>query len=87
MVISWMRTIYSLSTCAAAGVFAFFFVPETKGLTLEEIDELYATTSMVKSSSFRPTHKYVDDVELGANRVGSNEGKGDAAVREHREMA
>ncbi|ORY87126.1 MFS monosaccharide transporter [Protomyces lactucae-debilis] len=76
------------STCAAAGLFAFFFVPETKGLTLEEIDELYATTTIRNSSKFRPSHKYVDDVEMGAgNRVISNEGKTDAAVREHREMA
>lgn len=42
------------TTCALAGFFCFFFVPETKGLTLEEVDELYATTSPRRSPDFVP---------------------------------
>lgn len=37
-------------TCACAGIFAFFCIVETSGLSLEEVDELYATTSPAKSA-------------------------------------
>jgi sugar porter (SP) family MFS transporter len=37
------------ATCATCAVFAWFFVYETKGLSLEEVDELYAQTTSIKS--------------------------------------
>jgi hypothetical protein len=34
-------------------LFAFFCVPETKGLSLEQIDLLYRESSIIKSNSYR----------------------------------
>ncbi len=48
----------------AASVYTFFFVPETKGLSLEQVDEMYR--SGVKpwhSAQWQPTH--------GATRKGA----------------
>lgn len=45
-----------------AFIYVFFFVPETKGLSLEEVDEMYA--SGVKpwlSHNWTPSHKYTQE--------------------------
>lgn len=36
------------------GLFVYFFIPETKGISLEKMDELFGVTSVAKA---------VDDVE------------------------
>ena len=36
-------------TCFCCAVFAYFFIYETKNLSLEEVDELYAQTTAIKS--------------------------------------
>jgi MFS family permease len=41
------------STCAFCVVFAFFFVPELAGLSLEQVDVLYRESSIVGSNKFR----------------------------------
>ncbi|EKM81722.1 hypothetical protein AGABI1DRAFT_90109 [Agaricus bisporus var. burnettii JB137-S8] len=41
------------STCAAAFVFTWFCIPETKGLSLEEIDDMYRETYPWRSVSWR----------------------------------
>ena len=43
------------STCALSLLFAYFFVYETKGLSLEQIDEMFESTTARKSSSWRPS--------------------------------
>ncbi|TCD70103.1 hypothetical protein EIP91_004832 [Steccherinum ochraceum] len=43
-------------------VFVYFFIPETKGLSLEEVDEMYRSgIKPWKSPSWRPSEKYLHD--------------------------
>jgi len=44
--------------CTCGFVFAYFLVPETKGLTLEQVDRLLEETTPRTSSKWRPTTTY-----------------------------
>lgn len=49
------------SFCGVAIVFTYFMIYETKGLTLEQVDELYDIVhSARKSRKFRPALKFAD---------------------------
>ncbi|MBW0516741.1 hypothetical protein O181_056456 [Austropuccinia psidii MF-1] len=39
--------------CALCGLFTFFFIPETKGLSLEQVDQLYMNSSILGSNAYR----------------------------------
>jgi len=41
------------STCFCCFVFAYFCIPETKGLSLEQIDLLYMNVAPINSVSYR----------------------------------
>ena len=47
---SWTFWLYGLSA-VAAGIFSYYFVPETKGRTLEEIEEFWRLRSSTKRSN------------------------------------
>ena len=43
-------------------VYVYLFIPETKGLSLEEVDELYrARVAPWNSSGWRPAEKHIHD--------------------------
>jgi SP family sugar:H+ symporter-like MFS transporter len=47
--------------CFVCIAFVYFFIYETKGLSLEEVDELYGIVSLAwKSKAFRPAVRFGD---------------------------
>jgi SP family sugar:H+ symporter-like MFS transporter len=65
------------STCVGCWVFTYFCIPETKGLSLEQIDSLYHHTTPRKSVSYRAAllkqNVAEKDVEGSATRSGGLE--------------
>lgn len=59
------------SLCAICFIYAYFLVPETKGLTLEQVDQMMEETTPRTSSKWRPHQTF-------ATQVGINE-KGELA--------
>ncbi|UZJ55900.1 hypothetical protein CBS101457_005220 [Exobasidium rhododendri] len=54
-------------TCFCCAVFAFFCIVETKGLSLEEVDELYSSVMPLKSAAANAEiHRRRSDLEGGA---------------------
>jgi len=52
------------STCFCCVIFAYFCIPETKGLSLEQIDVLYKNVAPIQSVEYRKRLIAQDD-ELG----------------------
>ena len=53
--------------CCICMAFVWFFIYETKGLSLEQVDELYAKVSQARNSKgFVPTVQFTDIREEGA---------------------
>ncbi|KAJ2958247.1 hypothetical protein NQZ79_g6160 [Umbelopsis isabellina] len=50
------------SLCAACFLYAYFLVPETKGLTLEQVDQMLDETSPRKSAGWKPTTTFVNEL-------------------------
>ncbi|CAK7203699.1 hypothetical protein SEUCBS139899_006443 [Sporothrix eucalyptigena] len=51
--------------CTAAFVYAYFLVPETKGLTLEQVDKMMEETTPRTSGKWRPTTTFAGDMADG----------------------
>lgn len=60
------------SLCVLSLAFAYFLVPEMKGLTLEQIDEMMAQTTPRKSAGWRPTTTFA--ARMGRVRGESRDG-------------
>jgi SP family sugar:H+ symporter-like MFS transporter len=61
------------SFCFVCIAFVYFFIYETKGLTLEEVDELYGIVGKAwQSKKFRPAVKFVDVEKEGVRQRGES---------------
>lgn len=69
------------SLCFGCFVYAYFLVPETKGLTLEQVDMMMESVSPRKSAGWRPTHTFAN--EMGATH-GAVDAKADVLEHEHK---
>jgi ABC-type molybdate transport system permease subunit len=56
------------SLCVCCFVYAYLFVPETKGLTLEQIDRMFEEVSPRKSAGWKPTTTFAQ--EMGVTEKG-----------------
>lgn len=52
------------SLCCVSVAFAYFFVPEMKGLTLEQVDRLLEETTARNSSKWRPQTTFASEMGL-----------------------
>ncbi|KAF2720112.1 putative transporter [Polychaeton citri CBS 116435] len=50
--------------CTCACVYAYFLVPETKGLTLEQVDKMLEETTPRTSSKWRPTTTFASEMGM-----------------------
>lgn len=68
--------------CTAAFVYTYFLVPETKGLTLEQVDKMMEETTPRTSAAWRPTktfaHSMAKDGVLEKEIVEAVERRGSA---------
>ncbi|KAI8059359.1 major facilitator superfamily transporter monosaccharide [Gongronella butleri] len=53
------------SLCAACIAYTYFLVPETKGLTLEQVDQMLEETTPRKSAKWKPSTTFVDQMRAG----------------------
>ncbi|OJD32302.1 monosaccharide transporter [Diplodia corticola] len=49
------------STCTLCGIFAYFMIPETKGLSLEQVDRMLEETTPHNSAKWVPHDTFADD--------------------------
>jgi len=66
------------SICTCAVFYAYFLVPKTKGLTLEQVDRLFEETTPRTSAKWKPTTTFatemgVKDGHLGTRKLGRSE--------------
>ncbi|KAL4782732.1 general substrate transporter [Aspergillus varians] len=52
------------SLCACAFVYAYFLIPETKGLTLEQVDKMMEETTPRTSAKWKPHTTYASDMGI-----------------------
>ncbi|KAK4948504.1 hypothetical protein LTR66_014118 [Elasticomyces elasticus] len=52
--------------CTCACVYAYFLVPETKGLTLEQVDKMLEETTPRTSAKWRPTTTFASEMGMTA---------------------
>lgn len=50
--------------CTCCFVYAYFLIPETKGLTLEQVDRMFEETTPRKSAKWVPSQTYADQMGM-----------------------
>ncbi|KAI1520198.1 monosaccharide transporter [Pyrenophora tritici-repentis] len=71
------------ATCTLCVVFAYFLVPETKGLSLEQVDHMLEETTPRNSAKWVPHSRRRDGADVFS--FDTTEKKGDLKAGEHRE--
>ncbi|KDQ08292.1 hypothetical protein BOTBODRAFT_118938 [Botryobasidium botryosum FD-172 SS1] len=60
--------------CTCAFVYAYFLIPETKGLTLEQVDRMFEETTPRTSSKWRPHATFAHDMGMTGKDTASEKG-------------
>jgi hypothetical protein len=71
------------SLCAVCFVYAYFLVPETKGLTLEQIDKMFEESTPRTSAKWVPHSTFAQEMGMtgnGAEKSGEKPLTGEIAV-------
>ncbi|KAK3114536.1 hypothetical protein LTR53_007067 [Teratosphaeriaceae sp. CCFEE 6253] len=58
--------------CTAAFVYAYFLIPETKGLSLEQVDKMMEETTPRTSAKWRPTTTFAQDMGMKEGKLDIN---------------
>jgi len=58
--------------CTCAFIYSYFLVPETKGLTLEQVDRMFEESTPRTSSKWRAHATYAADMGLGGQHAGQH---------------
>ncbi|KAL1296574.1 hypothetical protein AAFC00_000072 [Neodothiora populina] len=57
------------SLCATCAVWSYFFVPETKGLSLEQVDKMMEQVTARKSAGWVPTETFAQEMDLKTGKA------------------
>ena len=69
------------SFCGVCALFVWFFIYETKGLSLEQVDELYGVVSKAwESKNFRPQISFQEVEDVGGGKRNMSLTEASAAV-------
>ena len=52
------------SLCTCAFIYTYFLIPETKGLTLEQVDKMMEETTPRTSAGWKPHSTFADEMGL-----------------------
>jgi len=69
--------------CAGCFIFTYFCIPETKGLSLEQVDVLYQNTTPMRSVSYRRQLER-DGLQLSVGSQGGAQVKNDSASEQEK---
>ncbi|KAI7216076.1 putative glucose transporter rco-3 [Hortaea werneckii] len=58
--------------CTCAFVYSYFLVPETKGLSLEQVDKMMEETTPRTSAKWRPTTTYASEMGMKGEKLETN---------------